>query len=59
MHLHNHVRTLQDAITPQIFKKSSYKLVKTAARHLEVLSPGHAAMQEIRQALNSYKSSHH
>lgn len=57
LHAAAHVDALKNPVVPQIFKASSYELVKNVARHIRTLDPGHEALPELRETMSDYQSS--
>jgi len=56
LHVMSHAEALKNPIVPAIFKESSYELVKNVFQHVRTMNPNHAAMQELQEILESYKS---
>lgn len=55
LHVSAHIEALKNPIVPNIFKKSSYELVRNTTRHVRKLDPYHEALPELEAALTSYK----
>lgn len=54
-HISAHVDALHNPVVPDIFKRSSYDLVRKTARHIRKLDPEHEALPEIETALTHYR----
>lgn len=54
-HISPHVEALKNPIVPDLFKKSSYDLVRNTARHVRKLNPDHDALTEIETVLSNYQ----
>ena len=55
LHIHTHVEALKNPVVPEVFKASSYELVKNVTRHVRTLNPNHEALPELNTVLNNYK----
>ena len=56
-HVASHVEALKNPVVPEIFKASSYELVKNVTRHVKTLNAQHEALPELQEALEHYKAS--
>ncbi|PTB95724.1 hypothetical protein C9993_10130, partial [Marinobacter sp. Z-F4-2] len=50
-HVSAHVEALINPVVPNIFKKSSYELIRNTTRHVRKLNPSHEALPELEDAL--------
>ncbi|MBA56862.1 MAG: hypothetical protein CMK89_20615 [Pseudomonadales bacterium] len=55
LHIHTHVEALKNPVVPDVFKASSYELVKNVTRHVRTLNSNHEALPELDTVLNNYK----
>lgn len=54
-HVSAHVEALINPVVPNIFKRSSYELIRNTTRHVRKLNPSHEALPELEDALSSYE----
>ncbi|PTB99788.1 hypothetical protein C9993_01360 [Marinobacter sp. Z-F4-2] len=54
-HVTAHVDALKNPVVPDMFKKSSYELVRNTASHVRKLAPDHEALPEIEAVLSKYQ----
>jgi hypothetical protein len=54
LHIQAHVSTLGNQLIPDLFKRSSYDLVKNAVKQILNIAPTHEAVQELQLALDNY-----
>lgn len=54
IHVATHVDALQNPVVPDIFKASSYELVKNVTRHVRTLNPLHESLPELQEVLTNY-----
>ena len=56
LHICTHVEALKNPVVPDIFKASSYELVKNSTRHVRTLNPKHEALPELQEILDNYNA---
>lgn len=56
-HVASHVEALKNPVVPEVFKASSYNLVKNVTRHVRTLNPLHEALSELQEVLDHYNAS--
>jgi hypothetical protein len=56
LHIYTHIEALKNPVVPDIFKVSSYELVKNSTRHVRTLNPKHEALPELQEVLDNYKA---
>jgi len=55
VHIQSHMDVLRSPIVPSIFKGPSFKLLKSAARHIQSLNPGHMALAELNDVIKFHR----
>lgn len=54
-HIYKDVAALKNPLVPEVFKMTSFKVVKNASLHIRSLDPTHEALEELQEAINEYK----